>query len=192
MSAKVTLPAAPPELYSAARNLAGRAPLPAQVGGLRLGTANWSDPALSRGQLFYPNGVKTPEARLRHYAKHFRVLEVDATYYALLSAGVVRRWVEATPDDFQFAVKAHPVFTGHPIDRNRLPAELAAATAELNGGTKIYAKDLPAEVAREIERRYFEALVPLVEQRRLCSIVVQFPPWFDATRGNARHIQGLA
>ncbi|MEI9952280.1 MAG: DUF72 domain-containing protein [Pseudomonadota bacterium] len=188
---KVTLPAPPPELYASARDLAERAPQPARVGTLRFGTANWSDPALSRAELFYPKAVKTPEARLRHYAQHFRLLEVDATYYALLSAGVVRRWVEGTPDDFQFAVKAHPVFTGHPIARNRLPAELAAATATLNGGARLYAKDLPAEVTHEIERRYFEALVPLVEQRRLSAIVVQFPPWFDATRGHVRHIQGL-
>jgi len=186
-----TLRPAPHELYAAARSLAERAALPAQVSGLRLGTANWSDPALSRGELFYPKTVKTPEARLRHYAAHFRVLEVDATYYALLSAGVVRRWVEGTPDDFQFIVKAHPVFTGHPIVRNRLPAELAAATEELGVGSRLYPKELPSEVTYEIERRYFAALVPLVEQRRLASIVVQFPPWFAATRGNARHIQGL-
>jgi len=135
--------------------------------------------------------VKTPEARLSHYAEHFRVLEVDATFYALLSAAVVRRWVLWTPADFRFTVKAHPVFTGHPIERSRLPAELATVTAGLNGGGKIYVNDLPPEVVREIERRYFEALSPLVEQGRLAAVIVQFPPWFDATRGNARQIESL-
>jgi uncharacterized protein YecE (DUF72 family) len=189
--AKSSLPAAPRDLYAAARKLAQLAPWPAQIGSLSCGTANWSDPALSRGELFYPKGVKTPEARLNHYAEHFRVLEVDATFYALLSAAVVRRWVEWTPADFRFTVKAHPVFTGHPIERSRLPAELATVTAELNGGGKLYAHDLPQEVIREIERRYFEAISPLVEQGRLAAVIVQFPPWFDATRGNARHIAAL-
>jgi uncharacterized protein YecE (DUF72 family) len=171
--------------------LAERAPLPALAGSVRFGTANWSDPELSRGELFYPKAVKTPEARLQYYARHFRVLEVDATFYALLSADIVRRWADGTPDDFRFNVKAHPVFTGHPIERSRLPAQLATATAGLNAGGKIYASDLPPEVAREIERRYFDALAPLVERHRLSSIVVQLPPWFDATRGNVRHLQSL-
>jgi len=190
-SGKANLPAAPPDLYAAARSLAERAVRPAQIGALRLGTANWSDPALSRGGLFYPKAVKTPGARLGFYAEHFRVLEVDATFYALLSAAVVRSWVEHTPVDFRFTVKAHPVFTGHPIERSRLPAELAALTAGLNHGGKIYGNDLPPELREEIERRFLESIAPLVEQGRLSSILVQFPPWFDATRGNVRHIRSL-
>ncbi len=187
--AKTALPAAPVDRYDAARALAVRSWLPARSGPLRFGTANWSDPALSRDALFYPSTVKTPEGRLRHYAEHFRVLEVDATYYALLSAEVVRRWVDWTPDDFHFNVKAHPVFTGHPIDRARLPKELDLGAGA--GAARLYPKELPPEVARELERRYFAGLKPLIESRRLSSILVQFPPWFAATRGNARHLAGL-
>lgn len=187
---KSNLPSAPAQLYAAARSLAERAPKPARVGTVSLGTANWSDPALSRGALFYPKTVKTSEGRLEHYADHFRVLEVDATFYALLSPAIVQRWVDHTPDDFRFIVKAHPVFTGHPIEPSRLPAELVAS-AHFKHGEKTYAKDLAPELVREIERRYFDALAPLVQHGRLSSIVVQFPPWFEATRGNVRHIQGL-
>lgn len=191
-SGKSAILRAPPlEAYSAARQLAARAPMPARVDGASFGTANWSDPALSRGELFYPKRVRTPAMRLGYYAEHFRVLEVDATFYALLSAEVVERWVDGTPDDFRFIVKAHPVFTGHPIDRRRLPADLAAATANLNAGAKIYPQHLPEGLLRELERRYFEGLAPLVARRRLASIVVQFPPWFGATRGNVRQIEGL-
>ncbi|HYP77021.1 MAG TPA: DUF72 domain-containing protein [Polyangiaceae bacterium] len=190
-SPKSTLPAAASDVYAAARDLAERAPLPALAASVAFGTANWSDPELSRGERFYPKSVKTPEARLRHYAKHFRVLEVDATFYALLSPAVVARWVDSTPEDFRFVVKAHPVFTGHPIEPSRLPAELAAAALGLNRGGKIYPNDLPPALTGEIERRYFEALRPLCEAQRLATIVVQFPPWFAATRGNVRRIQGL-
>ncbi len=187
---KTELPAAPAERYAAARVLAERASLPARSEPFWFGTANWSDPALSQDALFYPSLVKTPESRLRHYAEHFRVLEVDATYYALLSADVVGRWAQWTPDDFRFSVKAHPVFSGHPIDRKRLPKELDLALPAASDA-RLYPKDLPPTVAREIEQRYFAGLAPLIESGRLAAILVQFPPWFDATRGNARHIEGL-
>ena len=129
-SPPVELPAPAPALYAEAHALAEQAPVPALLGAVRFGTAGWSDASLSRNELFYPKSVKTPEARLRHYAEHFQLVEVDATYYALLSAETVRRWAEWTPASFQFDVKAHPIFTGHPIDRKRLPSELARALPE--------------------------------------------------------------
>jgi hypothetical protein len=103
------LPAPAPALYAAARALAERAPLPAVTGTVRYGTAGWSDAALSRGELLYPKSAKTPEGRLRHYGEHFRLVEVDATFYALLSVEIVRRWTDWTPPTFHFDVKAHPV-----------------------------------------------------------------------------------
>ena len=187
---RVELPAPPAALYAEAERLAERAPVPAISGSLRFGTAGWSDPSLSHGELFYPKAVKTPEARLRHYAAHFRLVEVDATYYALLAADTVRRWADWTPTDFRFDVKAHPVFTGHPIERARLPAELVELMPEQSGG-RTYPNQLAPELARELENRYFMSLAPLVEVGRLTSILLQFPPWFDATRGNVRHIEGL-
>jgi len=187
---RVELPAPPAELYEEAFALSERAQLPAVASNVRFGTAGWSDASLSRGELFYPKRANTPEARLRHYAEQFRLVEVDATYYALLSADLVQRWAEWTPSTFHFDVKAHPVFTGHPIDRARLPADLAALMpADARG--RAYPKDLPEELAREIERRYFAALTPLIERARLSSILIQFPPWFDATRGSVRWIEAL-
>ena len=103
----------------------------------------------------------------------------------------MRRWAEWTPRSFHFDVKAHPVFTGHPIDRRRLPSELAQALPQPIAGERLYGTNLPPELAGEIERRYFASLAPLIDVARLSSILVQFPPWFDATRGNVRHIEGL-
>jgi uncharacterized protein YecE (DUF72 family) len=187
---RLELPAPPVELYAAALELAERAPKPATIHNLRFGTAGWSDASLSRAELFYPKGVKSPETRLRYYAEHFQLVEVDAMFYALLAADTVRRWAEWTPDTFRFHAKAHPVFTGHPIERRRLPPELATQVPDL-GGARVYPSDLPVELGREIERRYFDSLAPLVEAGRLSSILIQFPPWFDATRGNVRHIESL-
>ncbi|MES1173368.1 MAG: DUF72 domain-containing protein [Myxococcales bacterium] len=189
---KVVLPAPAPELYVEARALADQAPLPASSGNVHFGTAGWSDPFLSREALFYPKQVKTAEQRLAYYAEHFQLVEVDATYYALLAVETVARWVQWTPKGFQFDVKAHPVFTGHPMDRQRLPPEIVAAIpAQLASEQRLYAHALPRELTAELERRYFDSLSPLIDAGRLTSILVQFPPWFEATRGNARHLEQL-
>jgi uncharacterized protein YecE (DUF72 family) len=186
---RLELPAPAPESYRAAYELAELAPSPATVGNVRVGTAGWSDASLSRGELFYPRAAKTPEARLRHFAEHFELLEVDGTFYALLAADTVSRWLEWTPKAFRFHAKAHPVFTGHPIAPRGLPAELAAQVPASE--SRIYPSDLSDELRAEIERRYFESLAPLIGSGRLASILIQFPPWFAATRGNVRHIEGL-
>lgn len=186
------LPAPSAEHYADAVALAARAALPARVGNVRFGTAGWAHPALSRDRLFYPSACKTPEGRLRHYATHFRLVEVDASFYALLAQRTVQHWVDWTPQDFQFDVKAHPVFTGHPIDRRRLPADLAAQVpSALGRGFRLYPAELPTGVVAEIEARFFASLVPLLEARRLHSILLQFPPWFEATRGRARVLERL-
>jgi hypothetical protein len=64
-----------------------------------VGTASWADKPLLQSGRFYPNDVKTPEARLRYYASQFPLVEVDSTYYALPSEENSRKWVERTPED---------------------------------------------------------------------------------------------
>ena len=50
-----------------------------------VGTASWTDPTLVKSDVFYPPALKTAEDRLRFYAAQFNTVEVDATYYALVS-----------------------------------------------------------------------------------------------------------
>jgi hypothetical protein len=80
-------PAPDPDGYQDAVALAARAPVPAKVGTVLVGTAGWTDPSLVKSHRFYPAGASSAEARLRHYAAHFGMVEVDATYYALLPPG---------------------------------------------------------------------------------------------------------
>jgi len=51
---------------------------------------------------------------------------------------------------------------------------------------------LPDEIAGELRARFFASLDPLVQAGRLGAVLAQFPPWFDATRGNARALEALA
>ena len=181
-----------PGHWEAAARLAQGAPQPATVGKLRCGTAGWTDRSLIQSGRFYPPGKSSARERLGHYARHFDLVEVDATYYALMSVETTRRWVEATPAGFRFDVKAFPLLTGHPIDVLRLPNDLRAVLEPLAPRGRIYPDRLPGEVAREIEDRFRASLAPLADAGRLSSVLCQFPPWFTATRGHARALIRLS
>ncbi len=59
---------------------------------------------------FYPKGMQ-PRGYLAHYAKIFRTVEIDSTFYATPSETTVLNWYEKTPADFVFAVKVPQVIT---------------------------------------------------------------------------------
>ncbi|SFJ78224.1 hypothetical protein SAMN05192543_1111 [Paraburkholderia megapolitana] len=44
---------------------------------IRIGTASWTDVTLIKSGRFYPKGCTSAEARLRFYAGHFPLVEVD-------------------------------------------------------------------------------------------------------------------
>ena len=56
-------------------------------------------------------GGLPPRDWLRHYARHFDTVEVNTTFYRLPLRSSVARWVEETPPDFLFAVKASRYLT---------------------------------------------------------------------------------
>src|SRR3954452_23186445 len=53
---------------------------------------------------FYPPATRASEF-LSTYARVFRGVEVDSTFYAIPDARVVRTWNERTPPEFTFALK---------------------------------------------------------------------------------------
>lgn len=182
-----------PDEYATARELAARAPAPARVRNVTVGTAGWTDKSLLAGGLFYPRWASAPQQRLEFYASQFAMVEVDSTYYSLLPRATAEKWVSWTSHDFRFNVKAHPIFTGHRIDAVRLPADLREAVAPLAGPRGfVGAWKLPAELRADIEARFCDFVEPLARAGRLSRVMLQFPPWFDATRGNARRIEALA
>jgi uncharacterized protein YecE (DUF72 family) len=167
-------------------------PVPARIGNVRVGTASWTERTLLEGRAFYPPAASSPERRLRYYAHHFPVVEVDSSYYALPSARNATSWAERTPADFRFGVKAYAALTGHPVEPRRLGRDLQAALdAELRRRTRVYPHDLPPEVLAEIWTRFAAALEPLAEAGKLGYVLFQMPPWFGPTRGHARLLEEL-
>lgn len=153
---------------------------------IRVGIAAWTEPTLVKPGVFYPPGVTSAEDRLRYYASRFTLAEVDSTYYALPARQMAELWVERTPDDFVFDVKAHALMTDHPTETRRLPKAIREALPAAEAGkARIYAKDLPSDLLDEVWRLFREALEPLHSSGKLGVVLLQFPPWFVPSRDNA-------
>jgi uncharacterized protein YecE (DUF72 family) len=152
----------------------------------RVGTASWTDPTLFRAG-FYPATAKTAEARLRFYAEHFNTVEVDSPYYALPSERNAALWVERTPADFRFNIKAFAWLTQHSAETRALPQRVRALlpSVELRK-PRVHATPEALQLAFDMFRT---ALEPLHTAAKLGCILLQFPPWFTARPENEVYIE---
>jgi uncharacterized protein YecE (DUF72 family) len=139
------------------------------MGEIRVGTCSWTDRALVASG-WYPRGWRDAEGRLRHYAAHFPVAEVDSTYYGLPSARNSALWSERTPDGFRFDVKAFSLLTGHPTRESALPADLRPALARQRDRG-----ETDPGLLDETWARFREGVEPLRSTGRLGTVVFQFP-----------------
>jgi uncharacterized protein YecE (DUF72 family) len=169
-------------------------PIRAEGGGwIRIGTASWTDPTMTAGGVFYPTGTDSAEERLQYYAAQFPVVEVDATYYALPAVRTSELWVERTPPDFTFNIKAHALMTGQPTETKRLPKSIRDELPDdLRAKPRIYAKDLPAPIRDAIWAAFREGLAPLAERSQLGSILLQYPRWVFPSNENRTAIEEAA
>lgn len=143
---------------------------------VRVGTASWTDPEFIRAG-WYPDDVKNDaEGRLRYYADHFPMVEVNASFYALPTVETVEAWADRTPDGFRFHVKAHQVISGHPSDPGRLPAPLRNLPAELDRRGRI------RKPGRELRDAAIDTLLEACGALgdKLGAVLLQLPPFVVA------------
>jgi hypothetical protein len=99
---------------------------------------------------------------LEHYATLFDTVEINTTFYRLPSVTAVDGWVEHTPPDFVFAVKASRFLT----HMRRL--------SDMDRGV----------------RRFYERIEPLVHSSKLgpraLAAAAELPPQRRPARGGAR------
>ena len=75
---------------------------------VRIGCSGWN--YADWRERVYPKGV--PQRRwLEHYATLFDTVEVNNTFYRLPARSAVAGWIQSTPPDFLFAVKASRYLT---------------------------------------------------------------------------------
>ncbi|MBI4302187.1 MAG: DUF72 domain-containing protein [Chloroflexi bacterium] len=154
-----------------------------------VGTCSWTDPTLIQSGRFYPPSVTTAEARLQYYAQNFPLVEVDSSYYALPSEQTAGLWVERTPANFTFDVKAFSIFTHHPTPIRALPKDIREALPQKDEEQpNIYYRDVPEELKKELWLRFSQALLPLDSAGKLGVVLFQFPPWFLPSPPSREHI----
>jgi len=113
-----------------------------------LGTAGWSYDDWDG--VFYPKNL-APRDRLAHYARRFRSVEIDSTFYGTPSRKSVQHWYERSPDDFIFSAK--------------FPRSITHDARLLGCADETY--------------RFIEVMTELGE--KLGPLLLQFPPSFSAS-----------
>lgn len=145
---------------------------------LYVGTCGWSYDDWKES--FYA-GV--PRARwLSHYASCFSAVEVNASYYRLQRIDTYRKWYEATPPGFRFAIKANRYVTAS--RRLREPRQSIALERERARGLgeklSVVLWQCPATFHKNLRR--LEAFAKALGTWRDVRHAVEFRhvSWFDA------------
>ncbi len=163
------------------------------AGEIKIGTCSWTDPTLTETELFYPSKEMTAEERLVYYAEHFPIVEVDATYYAPPSERVAGLWVERTPPDFVFDIKAFRLLTQHPTPPKSLWKGLREELPkDLSEKRNVYMRDLPRDLQAEAAQAFRNALMPLHSAGKLGVVLFQMPPYVYPTRGSFGYLKWVA
>ncbi len=114
-----------------------------------LGTSGWG-----YKEWIGPFYSKEDKSMLRAYAKVFRTVEIDSTFYRYPSKGMVMGWAKYSPEGFVFTAKLPQLITHE-------------KKLDLNQGVK---EDL---------ERFIEIMEPLWLGGKLGCILIQLPPRFN-------------
>jgi uncharacterized protein YecE (DUF72 family) len=107
--------------------------------------------------VFYPNGHPRGK-RLDFYKDHFRVTEINSTYYRIPHPAVFHNMVKKVDAEFEFIIKTHRSFTH---DRKEL---------------------------EEMSDQFNEAIRPVLDSGGLKGLMAQFPFSFKYSRQNLEYI----
>ncbi|MEH7118656.1 DUF72 domain-containing protein, partial [Neobacillus vireti] len=124
-----------------------------------IGVTGWGD-----HDSLYPNKLSSKD-KLKEYAGHFPTVEVDTAFYAIQPKRNAEKWVNDTPDGFQFIVKAYQGMTGH--QRGEIPFDNLNMMFEA----------------------FKDSLEPYIVKNKLAMVLFQFPPWFDCKRENVDYLR---
>jgi uncharacterized protein YecE (DUF72 family) len=143
---------------------------------IRIGTAGWAIPRV------VATAFPSEGSALERYAKRFRGVEINSTFYRSHRPGTYARWGAATPPDFAFAVKLPRALT-HLAKLVDCQAGLAAFLEELRPlGKKLgpLLVQLPPSLAYDPANapRFFGALRELAPEH-LVACEPRHASWFE-------------
>ena len=153
-------------------------------GKILTGTASWTDPGFIAD--WYPKTVAASK-RLRWYAEHFNLVEVNSTFYRLPDAKNVRRWCEETPDEFIFDVKLHRLLSRHSTRLELLPPGLRAKANVVKGRVQLTRK-----IEKAVIEEFLKGIKPLEREGKLGSLLLQLSPSFSPRHNQLNELDPLA
>lgn len=107
---------------------------------------------------FYPIKI-TNTNMLEFYSRHFKVVEINSTYYAIPKPQNLEAMSNKTPDDFNFILKANGGMTHERVDN------------------------------KAVFNQFEEAIQPLVDAGKLKGILAQFPYSFKNNEQNRKYLR---
>src|SRR5712671_1925078 len=152
-------------------------------GKILTGTASWTDPGFVAE--WYPAKLPAPE-RLRWYAEHFNLVEVNSTFYRIPEAKVVRSWCEQTPSGFIFDVKLHRLLSRHSTKPELLPPALRPRARAGRGRV-----ELTSALEKAVAQRFLRGIEPLRDQGKLGALLLQLSPEFSPRRHALSELDSL-
>lgn len=126
-----------------------------------VGLTGWGD----HPDVYSPGSKKTE--RLIDYSAHFPIVELDSSFYAVQPERNITKWINETPEGFQFVVKAYQGMTGHQRGEN------------------------PFESREAMFEAFRLSVRPMKEAGKLAMVLLQFPPWFDCQKSNVEAIREI-
>ena len=123
---------------------------------VRLGTSGWSYKEWEGP--FYPKGEKK---KLTYYSRFFSTVEIDSTFYAYPSKGMILGAAKSTPPGFVFSAKLPKLITHE-------------KALDLGRGVK---EDL---------FKFLHLMKPLIDEGKLGPLLIQLPPSFTYSAGLAK------
>jgi uncharacterized protein YecE (DUF72 family) len=119
---------------------------------INIGLTGWRD-----HDTLDPSGTLSRN-KLQLYSAHFPVVEVDASFYAIQPLKNYLKWVNDSPANFSFVIKAYQGMTGH-----------------LRG-------ESPFQSREEMFDQFIESIQPVVYSGKLKAVLFQYPPWFECKK----------
>jgi uncharacterized protein YecE (DUF72 family) len=149
---------------------------------IRVGTASWSDPGFVAD--WYPKKLPTAD-RLGWYAEHFKLVEVNSTFYAVPPAATVAKWCKQTPDDFVFDVKLHRLLSRHSTPVLMLPRGLRTLAGSADKAP------LTPKLETALVEVILEALEPMESAGKLGALLLQLTPSFGPGKHTLAELDAL-
>ena len=160
------------------------------MGRILIGLSSWAEHELVHSG-FYPADVNTPAARLRYYTTLFSVAEIDSSYHFFPTRNNLKLWLDNTPKEFTFDVKAFSLFTQHPTPLKSLPKTIREKYASrIEARDMVYLHHLPEEAVDELWQVFDVAVRNFKDAGKLGTVLFQFPPWFHPAPQNYDYIAG--